>query len=227
MLKWSVTSSSKMSIVPRPKLCHMKKWNHFDGFGFTLQTDHKLEAQIIGKIDKRSPAEASGLKTDDRVFEVNGVNVDGYNHDQVVERIRAGREETKLLVADNDCQEYHNEHDIPIRNSLTYIQYLSSEKDKFSCQNDEDTGFNEDSDESSLTNSYDVMQDTEILQEYKENPTINDCESSFDGGTGNSKQKVIPLTKLHSMCWTFLDRVSSWTSSQHVGKGDERKSRSL
>ena len=99
-------------------------------------------------------------------------------------------------MADNDCQEYHNEHDIAIRCSLTYIQYLSSEKHQFSCQNDEDTGFDEDSDESSLTHSYDAMHDTEIRPECKENATINDCESSFDIGTDNCKQKVIPFNKV-------------------------------
>ena len=64
-----------MSIVPQLRSCHIKKWPHFDGFGFTLQTDETKAVQIVGKIDEGSPEEAAGLKTSDRVTEIEGINV--------------------------------------------------------------------------------------------------------------------------------------------------------
>ena len=46
----------------------------------------------------------------------------------MVQRIKSGGDDTILLVADNVCQEYHDEQDIGIKSSLPYILHLSSEK---------------------------------------------------------------------------------------------------
>ena len=84
--------------------------------------------QLIVKIDQDSPAEAGGLRPADRIIEINGVNVTREHHKQVVERIKAGGDETRLLVADSECQDYHDEREIVIKSSLPYILHLSSEK---------------------------------------------------------------------------------------------------
>ena len=69
-----------------------------------------------------------GLRPSDKITEINGVNVSCENHKQVVQRIKAGGEETRLLVADSECQDYHDEREIVIKSSLPYILHLSSEK---------------------------------------------------------------------------------------------------
>jgi len=117
-----------MSEAPQPRLCHIKRWPHYDGYGFTLHNEKKEGIQLIGKIDEDSPAEAGGLRPSDRIIEINGVNVTRENHKQVVQRIKSGGDETRLLVADSECQDYHNEREIVIKSSLPYILYLSSEK---------------------------------------------------------------------------------------------------
>jgi hypothetical protein len=129
-----------MSEAPQPRLCHIKRWPHFDGYGFTLHNEKKEGTQLIGKIDEDSPAEAGGLRPSDRIIEINGVNVTRENHKQVVQRIKAGGEETRLLVADSQCQDYHDERDIVIKSSLPYILHLSSEKkeDTFSDSEEEE-----------------------------------------------------------------------------------------
>jgi len=138
MLKWTVQNNQRMSEPPQPRLCHIRKWSHFDGFGFTLHSDKTDGSQIIGKIDEDSPAAAGGLKPGDKIIEINGVNVTRENHKQVVERIKSGGEETRLLVADKECQEYHNDQDIVIRSSLPYILHLSSEQGEESSSEEED-----------------------------------------------------------------------------------------
>merc|ERR1719431_1817436 len=146
MLKWSVSSVStvsvqnnqKMSAAPQPRLCHIKKWKNFDGFGFTLQSDKADGSQIIGKIEENSPAAAGGLKARDKIIEIDGVNVTRENHKQVVERIRTGGGETRLLVADQECQDYHDDQDIVIRSSLPYILHLSSEQDEHTSSEEEE-----------------------------------------------------------------------------------------
>ena len=113
--------------APQPRLCHIKKFSHFDGYGFVLHSEKEKGIYRIGKIDRGSPSEAGGLQSDDRILEINGVNLSDKNHSQVVQRIKAGRDETRLLVVDRKCKQYHDEHSIVITSSLPYVLHLSSE----------------------------------------------------------------------------------------------------
>ena len=66
-------------------------------------------------MDERSPAAAAGLKEGDILIEVNGVNVTGANHAQIVYRIKASGDWAVLLVADRDCW---------VRNISFFISYF-------------------------------------------------------------------------------------------------------
>ncbi len=70
--------------APRPRLAHVTKWDHFDGYGFNLHAEKSRPGQFVGKVDSGSPAEAAGLREGDRIVEVNGVNISHENHKQVV-----------------------------------------------------------------------------------------------------------------------------------------------
>jgi len=119
-----------MSEPPQPRECHVKKWPHFDGYGFNLHAEKNKPGQFIGKIDTGSPAEKAGLKEGDRIVEVNGVNVNQENHKQVVQRIKAVPHETKLLVVDKKCEDFHKQNEIVVKSSLSYVLRLSSEQEK-------------------------------------------------------------------------------------------------
>ncbi|XP_019874595.1 Na(+)/H(+) exchange regulatory cofactor NHE-RF2 [Aethina tumida] len=86
----------------KQRLCHIKKWDHFDGYGFNLHAEKGKPGQYIGKVDEGSPAEAAGLRQGDRILEVNGESIANKTHKQVVELIKAQSGETKLLVVDPD-----------------------------------------------------------------------------------------------------------------------------
>lgn len=190
MLKWSVSTVStvstvsvqnnqRMSAAPQPRLCHIKKWQNFDGFGFTLQSE-KTGSQIIGKIEQNSPASAGGLRACDKIIEIDGVNVTRENHTQVVERIRSGGGETRLLVADQECQDYHDDKDIVIRSSLPYILHLSSEQDEDTSSEDED---DEEPRESKDNNEdFDYDEGVEHLS--------NDLERAIESEEENSKDET-------------------------------------
>ena len=107
----------------------MRKWTHFNGYGFNLHAEKNKSGQFIGAVDANSPAEAAGLLEGDRIVEVNGVNVNQENHRQVVQRIKAVPDETTLLVVDKKCDEYYRENDIVIKGSSSYVVRISS-KDK-------------------------------------------------------------------------------------------------
>lgn len=88
----------------RPRLCAMKKGPN--GYGFNLHSDKSRPGQFIRAVDPDSPAEASGLREQDRIVEVNGVCVEGKQHGDVVTAIKAGGDETKLLVVDKETDEF-------------------------------------------------------------------------------------------------------------------------
>lgn len=90
--------------APQPRLCQLQKWPDFDGFGFNLQL-----GQFIGKVDDDSPAQHAQLREGDRIIEVNDVNIANENHRQVVERIKAVPNETRLLVLDRAADRYYRE----------------------------------------------------------------------------------------------------------------------
>ncbi|NXJ31395.1 NHRF1 protein, partial [Ciconia maguari] len=82
----------------RPRLCCMKKGPN--GYGFNLHSDKSRPGQYVRAIDPDSPAEAAGLAPQDRIIEVNGVCMEGKQHVDVVAAIKAGGDETRLLVVD-------------------------------------------------------------------------------------------------------------------------------
>lgn len=86
--------------IYEPRLCHVTKRDDFDGYGFNLHAEKGRPGQYIGKVDDGSPAETAGLKQGDRIIEVNGSNIGSETHKQVVERIKAITDSTKLLVID-------------------------------------------------------------------------------------------------------------------------------
>ncbi|XP_032473237.1 Na(+)/H(+) exchange regulatory cofactor NHE-RF1 [Phocoena sinus] len=88
----------------RPRLCAMKKGPN--GYGFNLHSDKSKPGQFIRAVDPDSPAEASGLRAQDRIVEVNGVCVEGRQHGDVVSAIKAGGDEAKLLVVDKETDEF-------------------------------------------------------------------------------------------------------------------------
>jgi len=128
-LKWTVQAGQPPVMEPPPpRLCHLRKWAHFQGYGFNLHTDRSKESQLVGNVDEGSPADAAGVKKGDKIIEVNGTNISNENHTQVVARIKAGGEETRILVADKDCVDWHREQGQNISSSLSYVLHLSSER---------------------------------------------------------------------------------------------------
>lgn len=82
--------------------------------------------QYIGSVDDNSPASLAGVKAGDRIVEVNGTNISNENHQQVVQRIKAVQNETKLLVVDKDTDEYYRSRKIVIRGDMPNVQRIEA-----------------------------------------------------------------------------------------------------
>lgn len=106
--------------------CHIVKWPDFQGYGFNLHAERDRPGQFIGTIDDGSPAQAAGLQEGDRIIEVNGANIESESHKQVIERVKAGGNETTLLVVDSEADDYFKKNDISISSSSPNVSRLSN-----------------------------------------------------------------------------------------------------
>ena len=111
-----------MSAPIVPRLCHLKKWPDFDGFGFTIGT--KKGKHYI-KVDKGSPAEATGLKELDRIVEIDGINIEMRSHYEVVQCIKAARQEIKLLVVDKETDQFFIKKRISLKSEMACVQTIT------------------------------------------------------------------------------------------------------
>lgn len=86
-----------------PRLCHLLKGDN--GYGFNLHNNKKKQGQFVRSVDPGSPAENADMRPGDRLVEVNGLNIEGLKHSEVVAFIRAGGDEVQLLVIDPETDE--------------------------------------------------------------------------------------------------------------------------
>uniref|UniRef100_A0A3B5MI46 PDZ domain-containing protein n=1 Tax=Xiphophorus couchianus TaxID=32473 RepID=A0A3B5MI46_9TELE len=101
-----------------PRLCRLVKGEN--GYCFNLQSDKKKGGQFVRSVDPKSPAERAGLRTGDRIVEVNGVNTKGLRHSEVVALIRSRGDEVSLLVVDQETDELF--HRLGITPTITHIK---------------------------------------------------------------------------------------------------------
>ncbi|XP_034045835.1 Na(+)/H(+) exchange regulatory cofactor NHE-RF1-like isoform X2 [Thalassophryne amazonica] len=94
----------------RPRLCALDKGDN--GYGFHLHGEKGKTGQFIRLVEPDSPAESSGLRAGDRLVFVNGEDVDGESHQQVVSRIRSTEGRLELIVVDPDTEQLLKKHNM-------------------------------------------------------------------------------------------------------------------
>ncbi|XP_074550728.1 Na(+)/H(+) exchange regulatory cofactor NHE-RF3 isoform X2 [Halichoeres trimaculatus] len=75
-----------------------------DGYGFLLKREPNQNEHFIRDIDRGSPAEAAGLKDMDRLVAVDGKDIEGFSHEQVVDIVRKGGKKC-LFVVDKETDQ--------------------------------------------------------------------------------------------------------------------------
>lgn len=109
-----------------PRNCKITKWPDFVGYGFNLHAERDRVGQFIGKIDDDSPADAACLKEGDRIIEVNGANIENETHQQVIQRIKAGGDQTTLLVLDREGDDYYKSKGMTLSSELSIVRQCSN-----------------------------------------------------------------------------------------------------
>lgn len=106
--------------APPPRLCILVKNAPTDEYGYNLHAE-KGKQQFIGTVDENSPAARAGLCPGDRIYAVNGHDIVGESHRQVVQKIKSDPLKCELLVISEAGAEWYKEHNIPISMSLPNI----------------------------------------------------------------------------------------------------------
>jgi len=114
--------------APGIRHCHLYKRSHFDGYGFNLYKKTREELHIIGSLEPGSPGLDGGLRQDDVLIEVNGVNVEKIKHQDVVEKIRELPTQVSLLVIDKKTNSKRKKKFIKISSSDPNVVLIYSEK---------------------------------------------------------------------------------------------------
>ncbi|NWI10142.1 NHRF3 protein, partial [Crypturellus soui] len=90
--------------VDKPRICKMVKGPN--GFGFNLNMIKNKPGLFINEVQNGEPADIAGLKDNDFLIEVNGVNVMDEPYQQVVKRVKDSGDKVTLLVCSKDAYEH-------------------------------------------------------------------------------------------------------------------------
>lgn len=86
-----------------------------EGYGFHMYTNKLLSGQYVKSVNLDSPAFYGGMLAGDHVVEVDGVNVEKFTHQEVVQRIRSGTgKNKKILVIDQETERQFKARGIPV-----------------------------------------------------------------------------------------------------------------
>nr|VZI13418.1 unnamed protein product [Spirometra erinaceieuropaei] len=102
----------------------------FEGLGFSLVATKNQVGQFVDDVKPNSPAEKSGLKSADMVFEVNGENILSYSHQKVVELMRRNPQELCLLVLDPDSRAYYDNASVVVHGQMAEVERICSWSDE-------------------------------------------------------------------------------------------------
>ncbi|PAA65242.1 hypothetical protein BOX15_Mlig031639g1 [Macrostomum lignano] len=115
-----------LSHIKKPKLCSLRKWENYAGYGFNLHSEKGKKGQFIGKVDPNSPADLGGLNIYDVLIEVNGINVEDASHNIVVGRVKSIPDRVDLFVCDKETYSYCKENDIKLSSAMHNIDEHST-----------------------------------------------------------------------------------------------------
>ncbi|XP_044143375.1 Na(+)/H(+) exchange regulatory cofactor NHE-RF3 [Bufo gargarizans] len=100
----------------KPRLCKLTKGS--SGFGFNLNAIKDVPGQFIKQVNKGGPADVAGIKEDDFLVEVNGVNVEKEGYENVVMKIKEAGGSITVLVVSQEGYEHFKAQKIQITSSM-------------------------------------------------------------------------------------------------------------
>jgi hypothetical protein len=104
-----------------PRLCKILLYNHEQDFGFTLQRGNPIH---IKDVHSGSPAYEHGLRSNDKILELNGRDTVSLSSEQMIDIIESSkrRRQLDILVIDTAGYEFSIKHAIPLNSLLPFVQ---------------------------------------------------------------------------------------------------------
>lgn len=84
----SLTTSVQFKVGPVPRLCRLVRENLTSGWGFSIIVKSDGSRSRVGNVIYDGAAYRAGIKSNDRISEINNVSVTDLNKIQIVEKIR-------------------------------------------------------------------------------------------------------------------------------------------
>ncbi|XP_018533784.1 Na(+)/H(+) exchange regulatory cofactor NHE-RF3 [Lates calcarifer] len=108
--------------APKPKLCYLVKSS--SGYGFSVRSVKGEQGLFMTEVVPGGAADRAGVKTNDRILEVNGENIEGSTHDQVVDKIKLAGGSIMFLLVDEETDRYYQNKRMQIGAWLATTKYL-------------------------------------------------------------------------------------------------------
>ncbi|XP_028847712.1 Na(+)/H(+) exchange regulatory cofactor NHE-RF3 isoform X1 [Denticeps clupeoides] len=108
--------------APKPKLCYLVKSN--GGYGFSLKSTKGELGVYMTDVLADGIADKAGVKGTDRLVEVNGDNVEGATHEQVVEKIKSSGNSIMLLLVDEETDKFYKNKQNNLGTGIATVKHL-------------------------------------------------------------------------------------------------------
>ncbi|XP_078415160.1 Na(+)/H(+) exchange regulatory cofactor NHE-RF3-like [Cetorhinus maximus] len=113
--------SDIQTLCGKPRLCYVEKGPN--GFGFEFSSKG-AKAPFTLSIQSEGPAEKSGVQSNDKLIEINGVNVEDCTYLQVKKEIKETGDSVTLLVTDQKTDAYYRDKGIRIVPAMACFKHL-------------------------------------------------------------------------------------------------------
>ncbi|XP_034742037.1 Na(+)/H(+) exchange regulatory cofactor NHE-RF3 [Etheostoma cragini] len=106
----------------KPKLCYLVKSS--SGYGFSLRSVKGEQGLFMTEVIQGNVADRAGVSANDRLLEINGENVEGSTHEQVVDKIKLAGSSIMLLLIEEETDRHYQNMRMKIGAWLATAKYL-------------------------------------------------------------------------------------------------------
>ncbi|XP_030059617.1 Na(+)/H(+) exchange regulatory cofactor NHE-RF3 isoform X2 [Microcaecilia unicolor] len=106
----------------QPRLCYLMKEKNT--YGFSLKTTQGIKGIFLSNLVPNGAAVKAGVHENDRIIEVNGVNVENDTHEQVGNKVKNSGDHVLFLLTDKETEEYYHKKKLKLNAENATLELL-------------------------------------------------------------------------------------------------------